>query len=344
MLEGYSSNATVARIRTIQGRLLNQHDLTELANKKTVEEAAEFLKGVYRFRDTLSSVDVSTIHRGHLEQLLEKSNFDLYMKLCKFQQLDKIPFYRYIIRKHEIEQLLSMINCINSHTEDTFISTLPAFVLQNSSLPFPEIAKCRSFEELISALKGTEYAKILKSVKLEEDGSINYPLCELKLRTDYYQDLFENLRQDFPSADSEILADFIRTDVELINIVNAYRLKTYFGYDAGRIKERMLPFSKSGKNKMNSFYEAATPEDMIEMLRRSGRFGREDTAPDMIELAAARVRYRMAHRLLTTAQSAPAVMYAFMTVCRLETDNIVRAIESIRYGLPPSETEKLMVM
>lgn len=345
MLENYSSNATVAKIRTIQGRLLTKSQLVELASKKTVEEAAEFLKTVYRFKDTLSEVDSSTVHRGHLEELLEKSTFEMYMKLCKFQQLDKIPFYNYILKKREIEQLLSMINSINSNVESSFMSTLPGYVLQNSKLPFMEIAKCTSFDQLKECLKNTPYGKALKNIPLGKDGLIDYPKCELKLRTQYYEELFENIKHDFSSADSDLLSDFIKTDIQLINIVNAYRLKTYFNYSSEKIKERMLPFSKSGKNTLNAFYEAQTPEDMMDILRRSGKFVRDaGTDPGMIESAAGRARYKMAKRLLTSAQSAPAVMYAFMTVCDLETGNIIKIIEGIRYGLAPSEIEKLIIM
>lgn len=331
----------MAKIRAIHGKMLTETELIELAHKKSVGEAAEFLKTVYRFKDTLAAVDSSTIHRGYLEELLEKSTFELYRRLCSFQQLDNIPFYNYIVEKYEIEQILSMINNINSNVEGTFINTLPAFLMEASKLPYMEIAGCESYGELTDVLKGTPYGKILKAVPLGGDGLINYPVCEQKLRTFYYERLFDNIDKSFSKHDSKVLSDYIKTDIDLINVVNAYRLKKFFGYRADHIKERMLPFTKRGKAAMNAFYCCETAEDMLELIKKLPLFG-NGVEIEMIEISMGTVRMRLADRLLTASQSAPVVMYAFMTLCSIETRNIIKIIEGIRYSLPPTEIEKLI--
>lgn len=343
MLESLSSNATVAKIRCIEGKMLTESRLHELIYKKSVGEAAEFLKGVPRFKTDLETVDPATIHRGHLEELVEKSSFELYRRLCRFQQFDKIPFYNFIMFRHETEQILSMINCINSGVVHSFINTLPGFVLENSRLPFLEISKCESYEQLLEVLKKTDYGKVLKGIPLKEDGSINYPACELELRKYYFNKIFASVRRDFPGKDAEILDKYIRMNIDFINIVNAFRLKKYFNYNAEHIKQRMLPFSSISKSKMNRLYECETAEDMLDKLKKLPLL-KDGVSAQMIETACDKARYSLARRLLRSSQSAPVVMYAFMTICNFETGNIIKIIEGIRYGLPPAEIEKLIII
>ena len=342
MLECYSSNATVAKIRCIEGGLLSQNSLHELAYKKSVGEVAEFLKEVPRFRCDLETVDPFTIHRGHLEELIEKSSFELYVRLCKFQQFDKIPFYNYTLFRHETEQILSMINCINSGVPKAFINTLPSFVLENSKLPFLEISKCESYEELLETLKKTDYGRVLKGIPLREDGLINYPVCELELRRHYYNKVFLSIKEDFSQKDGELLSGYIKTNIDFINIVNAYRLKKYFNYNAEHIKRRMLPFNHMPKSRLERIYESETAKDMLDLLDKIPLL--HGNLSDVIENACDKARYSLAKRLLSSSQSAPVVMCAFMTIISLETSNIIKIIEGIRYSLPPTEIEKLIII
>lgn len=344
MLENYSTNATVAKIRSIYGKMITKAQLHELAYKKNISEVAEFLKTNNLYKEELEDIDPSTIHRGYLEQLIEKSNFQLYIKLCKFQQLNRIPFFNYIIRKLEIEQILSMINDLNSNVTGTFINTLPKFIEDNSSIPFLDLAKCQSFNELIEVLNHTPYAQVLKSVPLKPNGMIDARQSEQKLYTFFYKRLLKNLKSSFSVQDAKTLNNCLKTDIDLTNIKNAYRLKTYYQYTPDQIKVRMLPFTKIGSTTMNSLYEADTPEDMVELIGNTSYYAHKNLPdPNMIENSVDRIKNSISKRLIATSQSAPVVMYAFMSLCYFEVENLINIIEGIRYDMPPSEIEKLLI-
>ena len=114
MLESVSSNATVAKIRALHGRMLTGENYSEMLARRSVPEIAEYLSATVRFKDVLKDIDPMTVHRGFLETLLEKENFETYIRLCKFQQLDKLPFFDFLISRSEIGCLLMLINSINS--------------------------------------------------------------------------------------------------------------------------------------------------------------------------------------------------------------------------------------
>ena len=114
MLDGLSSNATVSKIRAIHGRMLTKDNYHEMLTKRSVQEITEYLASTPRFASVLADIDPNTVHRGFLETLLEKENFDTYIRLCQFQQLDKIPFFDFLIEKTEIDCILMLINSIKT--------------------------------------------------------------------------------------------------------------------------------------------------------------------------------------------------------------------------------------
>ena len=72
-----SHNATVAKIRAMYGNRLKQADYDELVNKSSVAEIAEYLKKNTHYGKMLSSIDTVNIHRGFLEDLLKRYNFEM---------------------------------------------------------------------------------------------------------------------------------------------------------------------------------------------------------------------------------------------------------------------------
>jgi V/A-type H+-transporting ATPase subunit C len=97
MLDGLASNATVAKIRALHGKMLKKENYREMLTRRSVPEIAEYLAATPRYKQALKDIDPMTVHRGFIEELLEKDNFDTYIRLCQFQQLDKVPFFDFLI-------------------------------------------------------------------------------------------------------------------------------------------------------------------------------------------------------------------------------------------------------
>ena len=185
MFDSFSLNATVAKSRTIYGKRLTQDDYKELLRRNSVSEIAEYLKRNTHYRNILSSIDTNTIHRGFLETLLRRDVFDLYVRLCKFQQLDRIPFYNYIILKQETEEIVSCILNLNANSGEEYISKLPGYLIDHASFNLIELAKSRDYNGMLNVLKKTPYYPILKDAVPDEDGLYDCTKLEVQLRTYY---------------------------------------------------------------------------------------------------------------------------------------------------------------
>lgn len=346
LLEKYSTKATVTKIRAMYSKMLTKQDYERLMEKQSVSEIASYLKTSTHYSLILSEVDTVNIHRGFLESLIRRSNFDIYEKLCKFQHLDNYKFYNYEIVREETEQILSSILHLNSDEEDSYIEKLPTFLIEHSKIDFIKLGKVKNFRELLDVLKGTPYFKILKDKSEDSYGKIDYLDCEIALRTFFYQILLEAVDKDFDSQVADILKKNIKVQIDLINMINAFRMKAYFSYGAEDIKKSSIPFfGQISKKKMFRIYDSETKEKMIHLID-STRYARQMNIEhsELVEKSVFDIRYKSAKSALRNAHDAPVAFYSFMYLCEVEAINLVSIIEGIRYNSSPSYIQKLLVV
>lgn len=346
LLEKYSTNAVVAKIRAMYGKMLTIDNYNEMLSKQSVAEVAAYLKANTHYGDILSSVDTSTIHRGFLETLIRRNNFNIYKKLFKFQGLDKEGFYRYEIISDEMQYILSSILHINSGGQENFIKTVPGFIIEHSKIDFIKLAKASTFSKLLDVLKDTDYYEIISDVNVDDDGKVDYMRSEILLRTYFYRTMLETINKEYSGKIVSTLEKNIKTQIDLINMINAYRMKAYFSADSAEIKGAMLPFyGQMSKKKMYHFYEAKDKDTMLNIID-SSRYAKQINILDeeFAEHGFFVIRYKNAKRALRNAGAAPVAFYSFMYLCEVEAINIISITEGIRYNASPSYIEKLLIV
>ncbi len=349
MLDCWSTNATVAKIRALHGNMLTKENYHEMLSRRSVPEAADYLAHSKRYKDAFKDVDPNTAHRGFLEGLLHKESFNTYIRLCRFQGLDKLPFYDFQVRKKEIECILSMINNINSELDNSYLTDLPGYVLDHSKISLLEMSRAQTYEELLKILKNTRYYKILVKIPPMADGSADYTECELRLRSEYYKDMLVAVDKDFMGEEAKELREMIYREIDSLNIINAYRMKAFFGYSAEEIKRRQIRIKEGpGRSgglgrRLDRYYELDSPEAMTAWLDKT-RYGRDGKNTDYIETKVNSAQHRYLSHVIARSVSAPVSLYAFMKLCSIEVSNIVHIIEAVRYGADPAVIENNLII
>ncbi len=345
MIRRRNYNATVAKIMAIYGKRLTSQDYMELMNKQSVSEAAEYLKRNTHYSDLLSSIDINTIHRGMLENLLRRSIFDTYMKITGFEHISKQEFYNYKILQIEIDEILRCIRFINAGSEK-LISDIPIYLQELISFDLIELARVTDFKELLVFLKKTPYDDVLKTVKTDADGKVDVTECETVLRTYYIERLKRSL--NFKKSDVDQFISFLETDIDLINVINSYRLTAFFDASADDIEKDMLPVGgRLSPVKKREIYSAINSEEFIKRFSKT-IYGRQmiENGYDIndLERSANKLRYKYAKLMLKRSQSAPLSVYSFIFLLEIEVKNIISIIEGIRYGVEPSKIAPLIIM
>ena len=350
MLDSFSTNATVAKARAIYGKRLTREDYKELLHRSSVTEVAEYLKRNTHYKNVLSAIDTNNIHRGFLENLLKRDNFDLYVRLCKFQQLDKIPFYNYIVVKQEIEEIVSCVLHLNAKASDEYIETLPSFLISHASFDLLALAKCRDFSEMLKVLKKTPYYAILKDMTPDENGTYDCTMIEAKLYTNYLKWFKDVTDKSFSGKTASNLDYLTKTQVDLMNLISGFRLKAFSNADAATIEQYMLPFyGRISRNNEHEIFEATDPDDYIKRLQKT-YYGRQmqmfDESLDnsMLENYTHALRAKYAKIALRASSSAPVSLYTIVFLFDIEVENLINILEGIRYKAPLQFIEKLLII
>lgn len=340
-------NATVAKLHAVYGKRLKPEDYSALISCTSVNEAAGYLKRSTHLAHALEGVDVNTVHRGMLEDVLRKSIIEEYFRIIGFENISGEEFYNYIILKTEIDEILICIQHMIAGSED-HITTLPIYMDKYTCFKLMELAKTRTFSDLLALVAKTPYYSLLKEFAPPSGSAsdINYAACELKLRVYYYNRLLSSL-EAFDNGARKRLRKSIGVQIDLINIANSYRMIKYFHAEAEYIKPRMLPiYIGIPENRHDELYSSVSAEEFIDKFRRT-KYGREmeDCGYDLTDLekAVQLYRHKEMKRAFSRSQTAPESFFTFNRLMDCEIKNIIRIIEGIRYSLPVGEISALLI-
>ncbi len=340
-----NNNATVAKIMAIYGKRVTPHDYKELINQKSVSDVAEYLKKNTHYSTILSSIDPHTLHRGMLENLLWRNVFETYIKITGFENIAKHEFYNYKIIQTEIDEILRCIRHINANS-DKLIENIPIYMNKLTSFDLIQLAKVKSFGELLEFLRKTPYYYELLKIETDDYGRVDVTRCETILRTYYINRLKKSL-----TFDRKSVAQFnklLETDIDLINIINSYRLTAYFDEPEDVIQKDMLPFyGHLTVAKQKYIYSSSTSEEFISRFSKT-YYGKQMIEHNYdiskLEYSTQRLRHRNAKLMLKRSASAQLSVYSFIFLREIEVQNIVSIIEGVRYGIDANKIESLIIM
>ncbi len=345
ILKDLSKNATVVKARAMYGNRLKYEHYKELLNKKSVNEVAEYLKKNTHYSEILQNINTDIIHRGFLEDLIKKHFYQKYEKITRFQLLHKDGFYKYLVKIGEIREILTSVMLLNAGLNEDHISTIPSYLIDKSSFDLLALARIKSLEELLLVIENTPYYDIVKSVKII-NKKIDFLSCEVMLRTHYIKWLLDVVNKDFDKNSQNILLKQIHVHIDLINLINSYRMKKYFNATADEIQQNMLPFyGRMTRKKQLDLYQAKDIDEFVSILNKTV-YGNQmvDSNKDVyFEWKLTKLRYRLAKRSLMFSENPAVSIYSLLYLFEIENENITNIIEGIRYKRDISYIENLLV-
>ena len=107
MLKSFSNKAIATKARAMYGPRVTAADYEELIKKRSVGEVAAYLRDNTHYREVLTQVDPSAIHRGQLENFLRSLSYIQYRRLIAFD-FGQQSFYRYRYFRDEIQQVVNL--------------------------------------------------------------------------------------------------------------------------------------------------------------------------------------------------------------------------------------------
>ncbi len=342
--------ATVASVRAIYGKRLRPQQYRAMMSLHTVPDIAAYLKQTAAYRNLLADMEPSVVHRGYLELILQRAVFQQYLHFCKLEQLQNTPFFRFVIMDYEIRELLKAIQLLPQHDSSSYISQMYSWLAPYTAFSLEALAQAKSYEEILDVIKHTVYYTFLKPFLTQAEETFSYFSCEMALRAGYMQHLLDETNRIMKGKNRDALSELIREQIDLINLINAYRLKSVFHTDEDTLRSLMLPIRGFlPKRICDALYNAPDTETFRQILSRT-RYGRliknqgELSHHLQMEHCFNMLRCRTARNALRFSDHALVSLYAAHYLHRVEVDNLTTIIEGIRYDKPASYLESLIIM
>ena len=342
----FSQNSVIARSRAVFGKSLTAEELSRLCAKRSVAEAAEFLRSTPRYHDALADIEPGFIHREQLEALLDKNFFDILDSFRRFDLTQSRWFFGTILSRMETDQVLLAILGVAEGSTDSYITSLPPFLIERSKIDLLNLGRAVSFSDIDRMLEGTRFGRILSPILTEAQavGKINIRECERRLYTDYYLCCLKKLETNCKGSEkSELKRAFLRS-IDMKNVVTCCRMKA-FGFSPQAACEQILPFRY--RLSRESIDELMKQPDTNSIARQLAELGfRTDGSPGFtaVEQLTERISLEYYRRAMRLSRHSSTVYFCLIECLENELHNVKTIIEGIRYGVSPKDIMEMLVI
>lgn len=334
------SYAVLARAKAKYGKRLKEKDYKALLECKSVPEVMSYLKSKTRYINAFGEANERGIRRRLFENLLRQFLTNEIDTLCRYDTSVGEKLSSFITHKSEINALVQFMIILNSSGKQSFVFTVPLHIAKKTEINVAALTASTNFEEMLEALSGTKYRKILAPYK--DDELLPIPEIETKLYNSLYGELYEIIEHTDRTESGE-LKDLLDTVIDYKNFITIFRLKKYYNTEAEKIKKYLLSFGSLSEKDLKGMCEAASADEVFNIMRntRQGRiigrieYRHRGDIPKFVEFEKAR------HNMYFS-NSPATVMVSYTLLGELELSNLIVIIEGARYNVDRSTIEPLL--
>ena len=340
-----TSYAVAAKARSKYGRFLSDRDYDSILACESVPEVMVYLKTYTHFASALSEADERDVHRGRLEILLRRYQFDEIGSLCRYDSVMSAGFSRFVVERTEVEQIVRFLILLNSNATERFMFQYPVYLSKHTELDPARIAAANSYDEFLEALQDTPYYELLLPFKPDEKGRLAISDIENALYAAVSEHLLDFIRRKTQGDERRELSEVFRTINNYSIISRILRMKRYYHLPPETIKANIKTEFCSLKPALVAKLIAAESADKAFRLIRDSRYGKlleqigftgeGDPMPA--------VQYLLAKRYLHFSRNPSVVMLSFIFLSETELMNVIRMIEGIRYQVDPKTIRSLLI-
>lgn len=263
LMEYYPYTYLNSRVRAKIGKIFNDKQLTELTETENEDEFKNYLRG---HKDFASLVD-----KYPTEQALDVNLAESYDLLARIAPKDLKPTFDLMLDQWDIKNIKSVLIAKEAklNEEETNELLVPYGVLKDD---LSKLVEADSVQNMIVALEGTPYAKILEDALPDFNENKTLLTLESALDNYYYERLLAK-SADQSDENTRMLHSYVGTQVDIANIKIILRAKSDdLSYD--QIKPYVI---KSGYELRDwKLKELMESEDMTSLLSsiESSQYGK----------------------------------------------------------------------
>lgn len=335
------ASAIIAKIKTKYGKRMTDKDFRAMVKCESVGDVVQYLKSYTHYQVFLDKVS-NDIHRGNLEQLIRERQFEELLTLCKYNQGDT-AVTKYILRSTEISELMKFITLLSIGRPREYLFSLPLYFTQHTDIALEKLSSIHSHKELVSALKRTDYADILRQFPPDDNGDYDLAAIEDALENDNLDQLYTDIGSIKNKKDRNELIKLFDTLSDYQNYSRIIRLKKNYHLSNDEIRKHLLRYGKlTGKN-LDRILSKEEYEEIREELKRTG-VGKKAKTIDADSEMAVQGSFEMCRRQLYFSTNPEIVLLAYRIVSLTELNNVIAVVEGVRYQIEPDKILEILIL
>ncbi|GAB6190109.1 hypothetical protein JCM30566_18520 [Marinitoga arctica] len=339
--------ALMAKIKSLNSKILSSEDLTNLINTNTVTEIAEYLKKNTHYNKIFDGEDISQLHRRDIEILIRKSMLSDLYNIYFYLPAEGHKFFKIMEKRFEIENIKFVLRSLHSEHPE-YISKEKFFPLNHSYIDEDVLSSVKSFDEAVNILKNSPYQSVIDSTYQNylKTGKIQHLLnafdfwyfTKMKSTLNLMPGFGRNLKKIF----------FIQMD--LANIQWIYRAKVLFKLSTEEVLNFLMPISFNlSSEELKNMTTAENIEDFINKISicSYGKYFQninKDIFPYVIERTCEKILLESAKKMLSHTQNGFDVMSGYLYVREYEYKDLITLIEGKRYEIPNDKIKTFLLL
>ena len=248
----------VTRVRAMKSKLLPKESYPRLLNMG-IDEITRFIQES-EYKNDVDELAMKYSGGDLAEHALNRNLALTYDKLARITSGELNDLIVEYLRRYDIWNIKTLLRgkLFNASVEDILESLIAAGEFTYTSMS--ELAAKSTYQEVIEALKYSEYYPLLKKF----DGT-NLAYIENELDKMYYSSLFAAIGKP-RSKDRKLFSKVVRLEVDVKNLINLFRLKK-----AGLEKaDEIMPLMIEGGSELKPEKLASLPyEEFVNELQRT---------------------------------------------------------------------------
>ena len=343
-MSSQSSNAILAKARAMYGKCLKDTDYQNLMDCKTVAEIAAYLKQRTNYASVMSGLNETEIHRGQLEPVLRQNIYFDVFALSRYALEDTLAFSDFIIAKMEIEQIIRCLMLVNIGKAEEYVYSMPLSLDKFSKISLKALASVRSYDDMMSAMKGTWYYQVMLGFRPKDNSKINITELEIALENKNYSKVIETMAEGKNKGDRKELRDIFSAMLDFENMSRVIRLKKYYHFTQEQIVPLLIPYGRLSKKILSDLCSAESVSEIFELSRTTylGRLMSKLQYNDPTQMTDAMI-YNYCRHHLRLSPNPTIVMISYVYLREIELKNIINLIEATRYNIPADEKSRLLI-
>ena len=338
-------SAVNTKIRVMEKEFLKREDYLNMLKKKSVADAARYLKENISYGKLLGEIHPDTVSRRDLEDILKRNMIKNVDKLIHYFRDDYKDLIRSLYIKYEVEDLKVLARSIFNGKEPETIEKPLSFLGKYSRVNPKRLFKSRTIRELIYSLEGSEFFEFL--IPLVDGRRENLFRFEMALDMGYFN-IIQSRKLKISGEDREMLKKWEGMIADLYNIQWIYRGKKFYHLSP----EELLNYTINFGDKLTfaDRKDMCYTKNLEELYRMTINsvygflFKKEEISRDIY--MERRINRFMYYKLRALTRKFPMSIIqtiGYVWLLEFEIRDIISIIESIRYDLPPEEARKFLV-